>query len=159
MAVASPEGTSPQVPVNGATTAEEYGMPAVPIRRLCMCRGNCTGRIRHAAGECGKRSVSDRPLCSSCKAHKGSSLDKTRAPDEYAYYNEGVGTSGEGAEGADGQQGGEGGGAEGVAMEGIVPGQGECWNRFQMNSDGSLIARTPPTPRVSYCILSQRVVA
>lgn len=129
MAVASQEGAaSPSVPVTGVTTAEEYGLQhAGPARRLCLCRGNCNGRIRHEPGQCGKRSVSDRPLCSSCKAHKGSSLEKTRAPEEYggAYYQEGVGTSGEGAEGADGQQpGAEGAGAEGVQMEGVMPGQG-----------------------------------
>lgn len=104
----SQEGASPGGGVNmpvGATTAEDFLQPTGSARRLCLCRGNCNGRIRHEAGQCGKRSVSDRPLCSSCKAHKGSSLEKTRTPEEYAAGNfyEQVGTSGEGAE-VDGQQ-------------------------------------------------------
>ena len=55
---------------------EQMASPSPPLRRLCLCRGNCQGRQRHEPGECGKRSVSDRPLCSSCKAHKGSSIEK-----------------------------------------------------------------------------------
>lgn len=98
-------GASPGMPV-GATTADEYLQPTGSVRRLCLCRGNCNGRVRHDPGQCGKRSVSDRPLCSSCKAHKGSSLEKTRTPEEYAtggFYAEQIGTSGEGGDG-DGQQ-------------------------------------------------------
>ena len=48
-------------------------------RRRCMCLGNCIGsKHRHEAGQCNKFSVADRPLCSSCKAAKGSSQDRPR---------------------------------------------------------------------------------
>ena len=45
-------------------------------RRLCLCLGNCASRHRHDAGTCGKQSVADRPLCSMCKAHGGTSTEK-----------------------------------------------------------------------------------
>lgn len=125
--IAAGEGASPSVPVGGVTTAEEYGLGSQQARRLCMCRGNCNGRVRHEPGACGKRSVSDRPLCSSCKAHKGSSLEKARAPDDFNYYPEGVGTTSDGAENdvGDGQQGPvDGAGPDAGQMEGIVAAQG-----------------------------------
>ena len=75
---AEEERAAEEMPLGGE--GYEDGAVDTKGRRRCMCLGNCVGgKQRHEAGQCGKLSVADRPLCSGCKAHKGSSQDRPRS--------------------------------------------------------------------------------
>ena len=106
---AEEERAAEEMPLGGE--GYEDGAVDTKGRRRCMCLGNCVGgKQRHEAGQCGKLSVADRPLCSGCKAHKGSSQDRPRSVGSGASREWGAhallpeGAEGEAAGGGDGRE-------------------------------------------------------